>query len=279
MLSLYGIETSGTVANRAGTTDGLFFANTGDTSSSAFRIYSSERAISYQVPHLNPTTDIDALGQPIDSHATYHAGNRSNNPDSTAAPAAQLYIDTFPSVAVPAAQADLFPETQFGSTVAGAMGFAWHAVEITKVGTMATWKVNGILLGSVEMEDFVTPTGGTNIFFGHADVNSGVSIDSYYDDVSFTLIDDIEVTALTTSGPDGDYNDDGFVDGADFLVWQRGESPNSLDPGDLEAWKTNYGTSPAAVAVGAVPEPTTLGLAVVAVGAGLALARSRTNRG
>ena len=100
--------------------------------------------MSYQVPI--DTTVLDGLGQPIDSHATYHAGNRSNNPNSTTAPAAALYVNSFPSVEVPAAQTALFPETQHGSTVAGALGFAWHQVEIATVGNTVTWKVDGVLL-------------------------------------------------------------------------------------------------------------------------------------
>ena len=51
---------------------------------------------------------------------------------------------------------------------------------------------------------------------------------------------------------DGDFNDDGVVDGADFLVWQRGGSPNPLSAGDLETWKGAFGGP----AIAAVPEPT-----------------------
>ena len=39
----------------------------------------------------------------------------------------------------------------------------------------------------------------------------------------------------------GDFNDDGVVDGADFLRWQRGGSPLPLSAVDLLAWKTNFG--------------------------------------
>lgn len=40
------------------------------------------------------------------------------------------------------------------------------------------------------------------------------------------------------SGPSA--SDDGDVDGRDFLVWQRGESPASA--GDLADWQANYGS-------------------------------------
>jgi len=40
----------------------------------------------------------------------------------------------------------------------------------------------------------------------------------------------------------GDFNGDGIVDGADFLNWQRGESPYPLSQSDLADWEANYGT-------------------------------------
>jgi len=42
----------------------------------------------------------------------------------------------------------------------------------------------------------------------------------------------------------GDYDHDFDVDGADFLIWQQGESPNPLSQSDLAAWEANYGTTP-----------------------------------
>lgn len=58
---------------------------------------------------------------------------------------------------------------------------------------------------------------------------------------------------------EGDFNGDGSVDGTDFLVWQRGQSPDLLSAADLSAWKTNFGagSGTAEAASAAVPEPTT----------------------
>ena len=61
----------------------------------------------------------------------------------------------------------------------------------------------------------------------------------------------------------GDFNTDGVVDGADFLLWQR-------DPGvgSLADWETNYGVGGSlSAAVGAVPKPSTLALLSLALGA------------
>jgi len=49
------------------------------------------------------------------------------------------------------------------------------------------------------------------------------------------------------------------VDGADFLMWQRGGSPDALSESDLADWKANFGTGSEALTAGssAVPEPST----------------------
>jgi hypothetical protein len=291
MLSLYGIETSGTVANRAGSTDGIFFANTGDISSSAFRVYSIERVVSYQLPHLigdppDPANfDNQDPPQPIDSHATYHAGTRSNNP-ATGGGMEVFYQNAFPSVEVPAAQTAMFPETQHGSTVAGSVGFAWHEVEIAKSGNTVTWTVDGTLLITLDTTNFVVPTAGENIFFGHADINAGISADPYYPQVSFTLVDNIAVSAITQTAEDADFDNDNDVDGDDFLIWQRtvgvasgagdADGDGVVDGDDLAIWMNEFAQPQgAAAAGGAVPEPAAASLAAAAVILGGRLRRKR----
>jgi hypothetical protein len=74
---------------------------------------------------------------------------------------------------------------------------------------------------------------------------------------------------------DGDFDDDGDVDGRDFLVWQRGESPSALSAEDLAAWANAYGTAPGLAAVTAVPEPTSIAMAVAALGMLLTLDRRK----
>ncbi|MDZ4657600.1 MAG: PEP-CTERM sorting domain-containing protein [Bythopirellula sp.] len=53
----------------------------------------------------------------------------------------------------------------------------------------------------------------------------------------------------------GDFDNDGDVDGRDFLKWQRGGSPNPLSAGDLISWQTNYGAGPLMANSTSVPEP------------------------
>lgn len=75
--------------------------------------------------------------------------------------------------------------------------------------------------------------------------------------------DSINFTAFTQrfaqTGPSslsGDYNNDKTVDGADFLRWQRGQSPTPLSQLDLNVWRSNYGQSILAIpAISSAPEP------------------------
>jgi hypothetical protein len=81
-----------------------------------------------------------------------------------------------------------------------------------------------------------------------------------------------------------DFNDDGKVDGNDFLVWQRGlgvgttlaqgdaDGDGDVDGGDLTIWRSQFGPGSGAAAV---PEPATLALGLAALGLLTTLARRR----
>lgn len=81
----------------------------------------------------------------------------------------------------------------------------------------------------------------------------------------------VKYATLVTSG---DFDDDGDVDGADFLAWQRGLSPRPLSQADLAVWQVDFGsTNSLRPALNAVPEPTSLGLACFALVAGMCVRR------
>ena len=84
--------------------------------------------------------------------------------------------------------------------------------------------------------------------------------------VNFAL-DDIYWDAPITSTP-GDFDGNGRVDSADFLLWQQDPSV-----GDLADWEANFG-NPLAAAANVVPEPGT----VILVLAGLCSAMGRRRR-
>ncbi|TWU29323.1 hypothetical protein [Bythopirellula polymerisocia] len=57
---------------------------------------------------------------------------------------------------------------------------------------------------------------------------------------------------------EGDFDQDGDVDGDDFLLWQRGGSPAPLSAGDLADWNSHYGAPFQVTPLAAVPEPATI---------------------
>jgi hypothetical protein len=100
------------------------------------------------------------------------------------------------------------------------------------------------------------------------------------DNVSLRLVD-----IVSPPGDDADFDDDGDVDGRDFLIWQRGFGTPDAQPADGDAdldmdvdgddlivWQDQYGTAPPLGAFAAVPEPST-GLIVLAMSALLAIRR------
>jgi hypothetical protein len=173
-LSTFGILTSGSFSQSILSSDGVFFAYTGDGNSAAdVRAYSVEDLNAYD----------GTAGEP---HATYHAGSRNGN--------AALYQSAFgTNRAAPQAQTDLFPN-QTGQLLAGSAAFAWNHHEIKKTDELVEWFVNGYLLISVDTTNFALPTQGGNISFGHTDINAASSQDPNSGELLFTLIDNITAT-------------------------------------------------------------------------------------
>lgn len=88
---------------------------------------------------------------------------------------------------------------------------------------------------------------------------------------------------LTSPTVPGDYDFDGDVDGADFVVWQTtfpnppltpgagdGDNDGDCDGADFVIWQTNFPYNPA---LAVVPEPSTIALALLSVPAIFALRR------
>jgi hypothetical protein len=77
-------------------------------------------------------------------------------------------------------------------------------------------------------------------------------------------MDNYVLNSLITAAPvdlPGDYNNNGTVDAADYVVWRNGDSPDDTQAG-YNLWKANFGRTAGAGAGGAgglaaVPEPAT----------------------
>jgi hypothetical protein len=167
-LSTFGVGTSGTTPQwPGGVQDSVWFAATGDGGSTAdWRAYSTAAGTSYPD------------GSPVYEFATR---NHSN-----------LFFTGFGGHAAPAAQLALFPQ-QSGSTFIGTAGMAWHdvVIEMSHDFEVVTWRVDGVLMATIDLN--TVTLGGSNVFFGHSDINATSSTDVNDGNLLFTLIDNIRV--------------------------------------------------------------------------------------
>jgi hypothetical protein len=66
--------------------------------------------------------------------------------------------------------------------------------------------------------------------------------------------------------PTGDHNGDGAVDAADYVAWRKNPEAFGGDPGGYDTWRQMFGGEGGGTGGTSVPEPSTLGLLVIAIG-------------
>jgi len=94
-------------------------------------------------------------------------------------------------------------------------------------------------------------------------VNAQISLFFISDEGSGAVfMDDVSLVNLSASVPDdADFDNSGIVDGLDFLLWQRGETPEGGSAAELTLWETQYGGPPPLSAnIASVPEPSTIAI-------------------
>ncbi len=129
------------------------------------------------------------------------------------------------------------------------------------------------------LETGATINAGQMVSLGNA-FNTSVFGAGNNGDLQFTfgLVGGIQINGsvsyVTGGGQAGDFDSDGDVDGADFLVWQRGVG-TVHNATTLATWRSNYGAGAAVGAAGAVPEPASLGLVALAAACLVGVARRR----
>jgi hypothetical protein len=125
----------------------------------------------------------------------------------------------------------------------------------------STHEVNVYHNGSLEPLTYTTVLGNQNEFGTGPHLGLGLSSGTRwgaFDVDFFAYKEGIIVPTLADVGRPGDFNEDGDVDGRDFLVWQRGQSPSPLSSTDLLAWQQNYGAQGLSAVATAIPEPASL---------------------
>jgi hypothetical protein len=99
-------------------------------------------------------------------------------------------------------------------------------------------------------------------------------------------LNDMQIEAVESPALPGDYNSDGKVDAADFVIWRKDPNAHGGDPAGYTTWRTNFnrpasgaasGSAVGAGTAAAIPEPASLVLAAVAATIG-SLRRPRRAR-
>ena len=117
--------------------------------------------------------------------------------------------------------------------------------------------------------------------------NSGAGIGNFTPNSALSFMHDAD----NTVGPllpllPGDYNDNGKVDAADYVLWRKGgplkneaDTPGTVNAADYTAWRARFG-NPSGAGSGSglsatVPEPSTIALAFL----GVLLCRAKSSKG
>jgi hypothetical protein len=162
-------------------------------------------------------------------------------------------------------------------------GAATHRVRMTYNGTAHTiiYAIDVNYAGGAFAADYTAPSidlntvncpegcgGGTDASLYDPDLGWPLEPSKIYfggdDGVNFK---DFSVTVGTSAN--ANFNGDTNIDGADFLIWQRGVGLNAgatlgqgdadgngaVNGGDLTIWKNQFGTTPGVGAASAAPEP------------------------
>ena len=251
----------------------FIYTGDGDAAATDYRLYKN-------LTQLQAESGQYALG------TTAGARDSSNPILTTAFPAFDI------ATAVPA-------QGQSGTQPAGAGGFQWMTVNVevdteavgpsgatttpgfARFSMRSAQSGNTVEIGTIDNsngEADVPVLGGT-IALLMSDIFSSVAVNPTF---SFGLFDNVQVLeGLVPLEPDelvGDYNDDGTVDAADYVVFRKNEGTASALPNDptggtigqaqYNQWTTHFGQTAGggSASNAAVPEPRTLMLITLSAG-------------
>jgi hypothetical protein len=141
--------------------------------------------------------------------------------------------------------------------------------------------------GAAEPAPQLTVSTGTNLSLGTPAGIKSFFVRNNSVEPDTLLIDELrigdtwqDVTPAAGAGIAGDYNGDGKVDAADYIVWRSNPAAHGGNPAGYDTWRANFGRPPGAgsgLAGAAVPEAATSGLAFWLAGA-VGMKRRRRTR-
>jgi hypothetical protein len=79
--------------------------------------------------------------------------------------------------------------------------------------------------------------------------------------------DSVNLRVAAGGGLSGDYNNNGKVDAADYVLWRKNPSLYGGTPGGYNTWRANFGKPPGSGlgSAASVPEPTGASLLMLAM--------------
>jgi autotransporter-associated beta strand protein len=134
-------------------------------------------------------------------------------------------------------------------------------------GTVNLFDAGGLAIGDYTLIDYAGTLGGLG----------SLTLGAKPSGFSYALQNDVTNTAIvlhvTAGGAlQGDYNLDGKVDAADYVVWRKDPAAHGGDPAGYNTWRANFGTGggsgagSGSLGTGTVPEPTAAILLLVGLG-------------
>ena len=131
------------------------------------------------------------------------------------------------------------------------------AMVFDKTSGLAEIFVDGLSIGTVDRSVSDMASANSDFIFGRTGWAAGERWDGvlYGAAISDEKLASANFVLEQFLGTPGDFDNDGDVDGADFLIWQRDPAGKSLTD-----WQNNYGAGTTTAAASAVPEPSSLAL-------------------